>query len=146
LDQLKKLFYSNKENPASNKKVPPSGRNMFFPALTGCAAPPPATYGQSENQVFYMRDDLQKVRKEVEGRKKKLETAKLKEEIDLLNKEIADLQARMADMEKDIADAEKKQTQQVKSPSYVAPTGTNVGPRGGCYTITKSGKKNYKGC
>ena len=118
-------------------------------ALTGCAAPPP-TYAQPENQIFYMRDDLQKMRKKVEDRKMKLATAKLTDEIDQLNQDIADLNARMVELEKDIANAEKNQAQQVnKSPAYLAPSRSSschCGPRGGCYTITKSGKKNYGGC
>lgn len=111
-------------------------------ALAGCAAPPPVTYGHAGNQAIYsQRDDLQKVRKEIDARKKKLETAKLKEEIEQLNKEIADLNKQMAALEKRIADAEKAQA----TPAYAAPSSAvHVGPRGGIYTISPSGNKVYK--
>lgn len=111
-------------------------------ALAGCAAPPPVPYGQAGNQLIYsQRDDLQKVRKEIDARKKKLETAKLKEEIEQLNKEIADLNNQMAALEKRIADAEKAQA----NTAYTAPSsGVQVGPRGGVYTISPSGNKVYK--
>lgn len=37
--------------------------------------------------------------------------------------------------------------QSAAAPSYGAANGTcHVGPRGGTYTITKSGRKNYGGC
>lgn len=37
--------------------------------------------------------------------------------------------------------------QSAAAPSYGAADGTcHVGPRGGAYTITKSGRKNYGGC
>ena len=117
-------------------------------ALTGCAAPPPMTQAVPQNQTIYIqRDDLSKIRNEIEIREKKLQTAKLKDEIDQLNQEIANLHAQMTALEKRIEDAEKSQAQQInKSPSNAAPSGANIGPRGGCYTITKSGKKNYGGC
>ncbi|WP_460506890.1 YHYH domain-containing protein [Hydrogenophaga soli] len=35
---------------------------------------------------------------------------------------------------------------EVKPPPPTLPSGCHVGPRGGTYTITKSGKKNYGGC
>lgn len=37
-------------------------------------------------------------------------------------------------------------SQSVSGPQHALPPGCFIGPRGGTYTITKSGKKNYAGC
>jgi len=115
---------------------------VFLITLAGCATQPPPTAIQVGNEtILSQRNEMQKLSRELENRKKKLEAAKLKEEIEQLNKEIAELNAEMDALEKRILAAEMAQTR----PIYSAPSGgTTVGPRGGEYTWSKSGKKVYK--
>lgn len=90
-----------------------------------------------------MTQERNALRNDLAERKKALSQAKLRDEIDRLNKEIADLQSKIDELEARIAKAERESATQKAT---ATPSGTNVGPRGGCYTITKSGKKNYGAC
>lgn len=115
--------------------------------LAGCASP------YQNQKPFYMvnveddRAELTGKRVELETKKKRLSSSKLKEEIEALQAEISELEKRIAALELSIANSEKEalRAKQATSLPTSNPT-TNRGPRGGCYTITKSGKKNYGGC
>ena len=47
---------------------------------------------------------------------------------------------------KQVGDAQKSAATPEPQPAPAAPPKCYVGPRGGTYTITPSGSKNYKGC
>lgn len=111
-------------------------------ALCGCAAPPsPQQYTQSAASLKQERDVL---RADLAERKTKRSKTSLQSEIDRLNDEVHDLESRIAALEGRIRTEELRAKTQ-----YIAPTSSSgciTGARGGSYTITKSGKKNYGGC
>jgi peptidoglycan hydrolase CwlO-like protein len=76
--------------------------------------------------------------------KKARKEAELQEEIDMLQKELDELNQRIAALEEKIKILKPEDNRAAESKSY-RPT-QNIGSRGGCYTITKNGNKNYKGC
>lgn len=67
--------------------------------------------------------------------------------------ERAELQLRLAQIDQSLADGNGSSAPR-QPPAHLAapaaprqlPPGCFVGPRGGTYTITKSGRKNYSGC
>ena len=79
-------------------------------------------------------------------KRQKLSVEKLQKEIDQLEKEIETLQSQIGDLQDKILKAEASVNKPSSGPTARAASGGNIGPRGGCYTITKSGKKNYGGC
>lgn len=87
---------------------------------------------------------LSSARSERDGRKRRLSESKLQDEIDRLTKEIRELELRISELEWQVEDAERRE----RAASYAAPSssGCYTGSRGGRYTITSSGKKNYRGC
>lgn len=67
--------------------------------------------------------------------------------------ERAELQLRLARIDERLAEGGEPSTrsqpptrQAAPAASRQLPPGCYVGPRGGTYTITKSGRKNYSGC
>lgn len=113
--------------------------------LVGCASPyqpPPPSYMVN---IPGERAELTAKRTDLDAKRRRLASSKVKEEIEALQAEIAELEKRIAALELKIANAEKEAAaRQVAMPA--SKPGTHRGPRGGCYTITKSGKKNYGGC
>lgn len=110
--------------------------------LGGCVAPPRAqpTY-QVVASLTQERDVL---RKDLAERTSKRSNAKMQDDIDRLNGEIRDLEERIASLNVRIT-AEEARARTQPSTSAL-PSGCYVGPNGGRYTLTKSGKKNYGGC
>lgn len=116
--------------------------------LAGCAAGPrqqPATFAPSAgasataSSGWATETDTQRVRAALANRRDRLKLQLLQEELDALRKEIAELEARLEVLEK--RDSEQTAT---PSPTYTPSGATHVGPRGGVYTISPSGKKVYK--
>lgn len=102
----------------------PPAYTPYSPAPAALSAPP-AGLTQSRSALL--------------EKKQRLEVARQQEEIDQLNKEIQELEARIAELE--------RQAEPSKSAETRTPTGANgavrTGPRGGRYTISPSGKKQY---
>lgn len=119
---------------------------IVLTSLAGCVTPPPAgpSYSAASGATQNTTDQrlaLGQLKKELEIKRQQRTVEKLQKEIDQLEKEIETLQAQIADLQNKILQAEASVNRATAGPS-----GKSVGPRGGCYTITKSGKKNYGGC
>lgn len=115
-------------------------------SLIGCAAPAVPQYGTTGNYAYAAkaRTSLEEAKAERDARKRQLSEAKLQHEIDRLAKELRELEAQVSILESQVADAERKH--QAAVPASSSSLGCHTGPRGGRYTISKSGKKNYGGC
>lgn len=115
--------------------------------LVGCSTPslPPANYSGSTMSSATYRVSLERARADRDARKAQLQMSKLQEEIDRLTAEIRELELRISDLESQVANAERRERDAAVY-SRPASSGCYTGPRGGRYTITKSGKKNYGGC
>ena len=105
----------------------------------GCAAPQygPASYVQERSEVLAQS---QSVRAQRDRLKQKLALETAQAEIEELRRQIQDADSRIARLE-----ARQRELDRLIVNTGAAP-GQNIGPKGGCYTITKSGKKNYGGC
>jgi len=112
--------------------------------VVGCASPYQAKPIYMVN-VVEAREELTAKRGELEIKKRRLSSSKLENEIAALRAEIAELEKRIEALELSIAHSEKE-IEKAKQAGASGSSGTHRGPRGGCYTITKSGKKNYGGC
>lgn len=114
--------------------------------LTGCAEPrsPQASSSGSYASSSTYKTSLASAKSERDARARQLSESKLQDEIDRLTKEIRELNLRISELERQVDDAERAE----RAASSTAPSssGCYTGPRGGRYTITKSGKKNYGGC
>lgn len=115
-------------------------------SLGGCAVPyatQSGTSGSYASAATY-RATLERTRADRDARKRQLSESKLQDEIDRLTKEIRELELRVSELEWQVEDAERRESAAaLSSPSS---SGCYTGPRGGRYTISKSGKKNYRGC
>lgn len=109
--------------------------------LCGCVALP---LPQPQFQVANLTQEREVLRKDLAERKSNRAIAKMQDEIDRLNKEILDLEASISSLNDRISNEELRARTQ--STSTGLPVGCYVGPNGGRYTLTKSGKKNYGGC
>lgn len=117
-------------------------------SLAGCAAPQApaqAAPGSSYSSAATFRASLARARVERDVRKRQLREAKQQEEIDLLTREVRELELRVSELEWRLEEAERRERLAMPS-STPSSSGCYTGPRGGRYTITKSGKKNYGGC
>jgi TolA-binding protein len=116
-------------------------------SLAGCAAPYGIQPRPSESYVSSStyKASLANARSERDARRRQLSESKLQDEIDRLNKEIRELELRISELEWQVEDAERKERAAATS-SSPSSSGCFTGPRGGRYTITPSGKKNYGGC
>lgn len=116
-------------------------------ALAGCAAPyaPPPGASESYSSAAELRVSLERTRAERDVRKRELFEARQQDEIDRLKRELRELELRVSELEWRVEDAERKARYAVPS-STTSSSGCYTGPRGGRYTITRSGKKNYGGC
>lgn len=120
--------------------------------ISGCAVvPSPANSDYaptfSDNSALIAKKaELVNLKTSIVERKKRLDSEKLQAEIDKLKREIEALQSQIDDLEDRISKAEAVAATKSPVSGYSAQTGSKIGPRGGCYTITKSGKKNYGGC
>lgn len=118
--------------------------------ILGCAAPEPSMMFGVPNTTE--STDVLQVRakkKSLESKRQELLIAKMQEEINRLKKEISELEKSISEIESRLSIAERRALLETEpSTSRTAPTSATgrIGPRGGCYTITKSGKKNYAGC
>lgn len=113
-------------------------------ALVGCAAPYAQQSTFQTTSAASYRASLFDARAERDSRKRRLSEARLQEEIDRLAKEIRELELRISELEWQVEDAERRES--VTTPPSTPSSGCYTGPRGGRYTISKSGKKNYGGC
>lgn len=114
--------------------------------ISGCAAPyqpPPQAYMVS---LAEDRSELSVKRSDLEAKRRRLATSKAEQEINALQAEITELEKRIAALELKITQTEKEAEKARQTSATTGVTATQRGPRGGCYTITKSGKKNYGGC
>ncbi|PKO32790.1 MAG: hypothetical protein CVU36_00435 [Betaproteobacteria bacterium HGW-Betaproteobacteria-9] len=116
-------------------------------SMVGCTAPsgPPMNHSGNAVSSATHRASLQRARADRDARKAQLRESKLQEEIDRLTVEIRELELRIISLEGQVADAERREREAVVY-SRPASSGCYTGPRGGRYTISKSGKKNYGGC
>lgn len=114
--------------------------------IAGCAAP----YQQSPQahmvRLVEDRSELITKRSDLEAKRRRLATTKAEQEINALQVEISELEKRIEALELKIAKAEKEAETARQIRAQTGTAGSHRGPRGGCYTITKSGKKNYGGC
>lgn len=113
--------------------------------LAGCAAPNGPQTGSSGGYASSSsyRASLERARSERDERKRRLNEAGLQDEVDVIAKEIYELELRISELERQVEDAERKES---SAASSARASGCYTGPRGGRYTITSSGKKNYGGC
>lgn len=100
----------------------------------------------ADPNIAAQKAELGKLRGELTKRRQRLELASMQDEIELLKKEMKELQAQVDELQDRISKAEAIAAKNLYTPAATTPSAKNVGPRGGCYTITKSGKKNYGGC
>lgn len=119
---------------------------IVLASLAGCVTPPPAgpSYSVGSGSTQNTKDQrlaLEQLKKELAVKRQQLTVEKLQKQIDQLEKETQELQTQIADLQNKIL-----QSEATANKATAGPAGKNVGPRGGCYTITKSGKKNYGGC
>lgn len=117
-------------------------------SLVGCAAPsgPPMNHSGSKVSSATYRATLERARADRDARKAQLRESKQQEEIDRLIAEIRELELRIAGLETQVADADRREREAAFYNSNPASSGCYTGPRGGRYTISRSGKKNYGGC
>lgn len=107
----------------------------------GCARPiQSSSYSQDLQERQSIDSQMRTTRAKRDGLSQKKQSAKLQAEIDDLQRQIDQLDVQLANMERRITEIDQKGV------SATSSGGRNIGPRGGCYTITKSGKKNYSGC
>ena len=113
--------------------------------LSACSAPP-VVYNspQPSPKNMAIRSEVDTNRKKLDELRKQLNVEKRDAENAALKKEIDALEARVEELEKTLADKEAKVATEPANPTY-APT-TGIGPRGGCYRISKNGKKYYVKC
>lgn len=117
-------------------------------SLVGCTAPsgPPMNHSGTAVSSASYRVSLERARADRDARKAQLRESKLQEDIDRLTAEIRELELRIAGLESQVADVERREREAAAAYSRPASSGCYTGPRGGRYTISKSGKKNYGGC
>lgn len=107
----------------------------------GCASPPqswPPAYVAQERQVLDAQLGSARTKQNELTARRRIATRQA--EIDELQRQLDELQQEIADLERRISNLEQKNA------TTTGAQGRHIGPRGGCYTITKSGKKNYGGC
>lgn len=116
-------------------------------SLVGCATPsgPPMNHSGSMMSSATYRASLERAQADRDARKAQLRESKLQEEIDRLTAEIRELELRITGLESQVADADRRE-REAAFYSSPASSGCYTGPRGGRYTISRSGKKNYGGC
>ena len=112
--------------------------------FTGCTPVPhqPSGYGVIQSTQT-LPITIDKNRASLREKRQQLSQAHQQDEIDRLKKEIEDLEARIAELEQQ--DRELKTTPNAVNPYGMPGTGgaVHTGPRGGRYTISPSGKKQY---
>lgn len=121
--------------------------SIFSVALLGACAsstPPyqPMMQSAQSGGNPSIRSEIESNRKLLVEKRQRLENARLQNEIDELRDEIKELESKLAALEQ----RDREQAQQTRGTTATPPSGVNVGPRGGCYTYSKSGKKRYVKC
>lgn len=121
-------------------------------ALAGCAAREPTPMSSGRDYIPGQRAEAARLREALAERKSLRARAVVKAEVSQLDAEISQLEARLSKVEQSISAASSlgwagmryDEDLPASRPSGGAPC--YVGPRGGTYTITARGAKNYSGC
>jgi TolA-binding protein len=111
--------------------------------LSACTSVPPNTHNY--NSVYTQKQELEKYSSKKSELQNKLLITKQQQEIDDLKAQIAELDKKISDLQSQIQDAENQQRTTSTGQSS-SNQGINIGPRGGCYVYTSSGKKRYVSC
>lgn len=124
-------------------------------AMAGCS-----TVVQPESMVEYQRRQDASLRHQVEDmqalidkRRQRLAVSTDRAEQEALRTDLSDMGQQITQLQQQMSDEGRytTTTPQGSTPYVSKPTGYSggnmyIGPRGGCYKLTRSGKKNYGAC
>lgn len=137
-----------------------AGAAFLILAVAGCAAPMPPTpavaapaataatgsAAQASQRLVIERERLDRAReRERDARrqaKSDAEIAALRREVEELEKTVDSLAAEVSRLQ----DKEREQQAGQKAPAAASAGTSGIGPRGGCYRISKNGNKYYVRC
>ena len=87
-------------------------------------------------------------RRQVAVKRERLAQGPSSADVQVLREEIQALEASIDELEREIAElqAALARAAETKTPAPTANPTVHVGPRGGCYRISKNGKKYYVKC
>lgn len=109
--------------------------------LSACVSAP--SNHSTDNKHYEYKQEIEKYSSKRVELKNKLLIEKQQKEIDELTSEIAELDKKISGFEEKIKELEQ---QKAITSGQVTNQNINIGPRGGCYVYTSSGKKRYVSC
>lgn len=124
-------------------------------AFAGCAAPiqPEPIAALQQRQVASLRHQVDDMQALIDGRRQRLKASTDPTEREELQKDLLDMGQQFARLQQQLSEetGSSPRTPQAaasatSSPSAGSTGGRYIGPRGGCYKLTRSGKKNYSAC
>lgn len=136
-------------------------------ALAGCAGPtktdpklqsprpqtaphqPQAASGRQQTQLASLLRQVEDMQTLINERYLQLAVSTKPEEREALQVDLTDMERQLAQLQQRLADersAALTNSQAGASPAPEQGGDRYIGPRGGCYKLTRSGRKNYRAC
>lgn len=124
-------------------------------AFSGCASPvpPEPMAALQQRQAASLRHQVDDMQALIDGRRQRLKASTDPTEREELQKDLSDMGQQLARLQQRLSEetGSAPRTPQAaasatSSPGAGSTGGTYIGPRGGCYKLTRSGKKNYSAC